>query len=511
MEEKIMKLEEQLEEKNSMLKTAASAGQQLVIENDNLHKNVKQLNKQLKDKQDEIDSLKNTNEMLKITATRSGIEADELHKKLIESQKLIEHLREDNALLKSMNQQPKITHNQSNGSHSFDQKTANDIIDKLKHDKNALEIAYHSEQEKCSKLLQNAETNARKVIHLEDEQQDLQKEIEKLKQTNFELSNNLQHEIEKYHGSIYQLQQENESLRHNLTESQLIVNEQYNHKSPLFRHQSNGSQSSHDDGFLGQELEELGYFENSDGRIVSTDKIIESDDVPFIQSPSKQFDQATIDAQEEFFRLTVIAAKIKFNDIPISTATLWDKVKQANLSFHELADWLNKYLSEERRRRKSLQDKADKRTRIQSITNQQNGVNSSGSNINSPSKQFFQKIKDLAESVTGFSSTLRLEVRFGRRVFEVKMKKLDKLETLLATLPRIIGEDADAMLIYKGKNKLDPSLTLEQLLLNNNDILRMIHHKKVASYLRRYSRKSNESKIEMESESVTSDTKDTNK
>ena len=82
------------------------------------------------------------------------------------------------------------------------------------------------------------------------------------------------------------------------------------------------------------------------------------------------------------------------------------------------------------------------------------------------------------------------------------MKKMDKLETLLATLPRIIGEDADAMEIYKGKTRLDPKLTLEDLVLNNNDILRMIHHKKVASYLRRYSRKSNEYNIEMDSENI---------
>ena len=41
-----------------MLQTAASAGQQLVIENDSMQKKVKELTKQLKDKQDDLDSCK---------------------------------------------------------------------------------------------------------------------------------------------------------------------------------------------------------------------------------------------------------------------------------------------------------------------------------------------------------------------------------------------------------------------------------------------------------------------
>ena len=103
---------------------------------------------------------------------------------------------------------------------------------------------------------------------------------------------------------------------------------------------------------------------------------------------------------------------------------------------------------------------------------------------------------------------MRLEVRFGRRVFEVKMKKHDKLETLLQTLPRIIGEDAEAMVLFIGKNQLNPKLTLTESNLNNNDILRMIHHKKVASYLRRYERKllkDDTSGVEMSSHDDVSD------
>ena len=58
-------------------------------------------------------------------------------------------------------------------------------------------------------------------------------------------------------------------------------------------------------------------------------------------------------------------------------------------------------------------------------------------------------------------------------------EKQDKLETLLQTLPRIIGEDADAMEIFVGRRKLDPNTTLMEQGLMNNDVLRMIHSKVV--------------------------------
>ena len=57
------------------------------------------------------------------------------------------------------------------------------------------------------------------------------------------------------------------------------------------------------------------------------------------------------------------------------------------------------------------------------------------------------------------------------------IEKQDKLETLLQTLPRIIGEDADAMEIFIGRRKLDPAQTLLEQGLMNNDVLRMIHRK----------------------------------
>ena len=69
------------------------------------------------------------------------------------------------------------------------------------------------------------------------------------------------------------------------------------------------------------------------------------------------------------------------------------------------------------------------------------------------------------------------------------MKKSDKLETLIQTLPRIIGEDADAMEIFIGKTRLESSKTLTELGVNNNDVLRMLHRKKVESFLKRYEMK----------------------
>ena len=45
---------------------------------------------------------------------------------------------------------------------------------------------------------------------------------------------------------------------------------------------------------------------------------------------------------------TVIAGKIRFHDVPISTASLLDKVKKHNVAFHEVGAWVNQYLSKER-------------------------------------------------------------------------------------------------------------------------------------------------------------------
>merc|ERR1712013_124585 len=151
-----------------------------------------------------------------------------------------------------------------------------------------------------------------------------------------------------------------------------------------------------------------------------------------------------------------------------------DQVKKEKLAFHEVNDWLNAHLTAERKKIADIQSQMS-RARVTSIT---------------------------AESTRHSSTTIRLEVRFGRRVFEVKMKKHDKLATLLQTLPRIIGEDAEAMEIFVGRRQLDPTLSLNELDLNNNDILRMLHRKKVASFLRKWDRKNGESsgsQIDMDS------------
>eukprot|EP01084_Bolivina_argentea_P315232 546091_1 len=497
LQTKLIELQKELETKHAMLQTAGSIGQQIANENDELQMKLNDTTKLLKEKEDEFESLKKTNEMLTSTATRSGAEADELHTKLIYSQQQIKQLREDYALLKLMNDTSSIPRESSD---SFDKNTAHEIISKLKHEKKTLEEFLRIEQNKCSKFFQNAEINARNLSHKENKNQDLKVQIAQLQNENNEITQNTENDISKYVQTIQQLQFQNESLTQQLNDLQQIANSQKieNIITTFPMHRINSNDDLHTD------LEALGYFETN-SRLLSSEQLenLNEESIDLSpKNPSHHFRKATIDAQEEFFRLTVIAAKIKFNDVPIDTATLWDKVKKADISFHEVADWLNDYLTSERKKQKQADEEA-KRARITSITDKQ-----CHTSPNSPSKHFFRKIKDLADSVTNFSSTLRLEVRFGRRVFEVKMKKHDKLETLLQTLPRIIGEDADSMEIYKGKYKLNQLKSLTELGLNNNDILRMIHRKKVDSYLRRYEHNISDdiSGIEMNSESLKSRT-----
>lgn len=493
-----------MERNRSMLSTAASAGQQLVHENDSLQEKLKESSKRLKDKQDALDTLQKTNELLTLTATRSGAEADELHKKLVKAHKQMEQLREDNALLTSLNEQHSFSSNlprQPSDDH-VTQQDANELIEQLQHEKQAVEKAYHDEQEKCAQFLQNAEINARKASLAESENEDLKAQLKQLEHAYNELNNHMQHEIHKYEESLQELQAEYSSLQQQLHESQ-----QFALKSPPVLHKQPSSvrhiNRMYSDSGLGAELEELGYFEQPLSDNVDEETIDSGN-----QSPHRHFQQATVDAQEEFFRLTVIAAKIKFNDVPINSQTLWEKVKEANVAFHELADWLNDYLMAERMKIQAAEESVRRNTRIQSITNKQS-EDSSPSKGASPSKHFFRKIKDLADSVTNFSSTLRLEVRFGRRVFEVKMKKHDTLQTLLQTLPRIIGEDAEAMELFKENVQLDPNLKLVDLGLNHNDVLRMIHRNKVPSFLQRYDQHKQSStgsvdknSVEMESEEL---------
>merc|ERR1719334_1360034 len=125
------------------------------------------------------------------------------------------------------------------------------------------------------------------------------------------------------------------------------------------------------------------------------------------RSGSNQFRNATIDAQEEFFRLTVIAAKIKFNDVPVSTLGLLEKVKKNKVAFHEVAEWLNQYLTNEREKIIKLHIANEERPRVVSVTKQKEIEAATGSH--GSSKQFFQKIRDLAGNVISSSNTLRLE------------------------------------------------------------------------------------------------------
>lgn len=98
-------------------------------------------------------------------------------------------------------------------------------------------------------------------------------------------------------------------------------------------------------------------------------------------------------------------------------------------------------------------------------------------------------MKSFAGSVKNVS-TIRLECRFGRRVFEIRMKKNDKIRTLLQTLPRIIGEDVDSMVLFKDNIALNPNRTLVENNLKNDDCVRMMHEKSINSFLSNYNPKS---------------------
>ena len=135
-----------------------------------------------------------TKEMLKQTATRSHNEANEFHKQLIESHKMLEQLKEDNALLTSMKDAPISTRQSSD---SFDKKVANELISKLQHEKNTLEQFLHQEQEKCSQFLQNAEINARKASHLQNENNDLKNKIDSLNKQIDDITNHSTHQMQK--------------------------------------------------------------------------------------------------------------------------------------------------------------------------------------------------------------------------------------------------------------------------------------------------------------------------
>ena len=97
-----------------------------------------------------------------------------------------------------------------------------------------------------------------------------------------------------------------------------------------------------------------------------------------------------------------------------------------SVAFHEVGDWLSEYLSNERKNILKLQQQNEERPRVVSVTKQREMDAAKESSKKSGSSKhrdqsIFQKIKDLAGNVINASTTLRLEVRFGRRVFEVKM------------------------------------------------------------------------------------------
>jgi len=519
MANRLKALQSELEFKNSMLETASSAGQQLVAENDGLSAKLEALMRRDKEREDEMHTLRQTNEIFKLTATRSAAEADELHSKVVSAQKRVQHLEEDNRLLRSLDERIKHDRRPSDAfapKQTAAEEQSGEIITRLKHENKTLEAFLVKEQEKCAQFFENEENNLRTINQLKRESEDLKKRVHDLNVENEALSENLstvQAELSSFAETFDNLQCENESLQQQLdvrfstmadrdvARSRSIVMRPDALKRNDSRSISRRDSSLHtlaadlDNRFsLGAELNNassLGAELNNQGYREYDTLEEEAIDAPSRGSVtgSAQFRTATIDAQEEFYRLTVIAAKIKYHDVPISTAGLLEKVKKNNVAFHEVSDWLNEYLSNERAKIQKLQSQNQERPRVVSMSKRRETEAASGHGTPKASKHFFQKIKDLAGNVMNAATTLRLEVRFGRRVFEVKMKKQDKLETLLQTLPRIIGEDADAMEIFVGRRKLDPSMTLMDQGLMNNDILRMIHRKKVSSYLRKCDRK----------------------
>merc|ERR1719300_610512 len=138
-----------------MLKTSSSAGQQLVTENDELLVKIEAMKKKEKEIEDELHTLKNTNAMLKVTATRSHEEADNFHQKLVSVQSRMKQLEKDNELLSSMEN----TGRERRQSNDYKKHSKDEIVASMEHEIQTLKEHLESEQNKCAQFFANAETN----------------------------------------------------------------------------------------------------------------------------------------------------------------------------------------------------------------------------------------------------------------------------------------------------------------------------------------------------------------
>ena len=250
-----------------------------------------------------------TNEMLTVTATRSGSEADELHAKVIELGNTVEHLRYENALLTAVNDAPSAVIRTASDSFS---KPANEVITALNHEKSTLEEFLRAEQQKCAQFLANAELNLRKTSQLKHETQDFkiklaqsEKECEELTQSN----RNLMGELQTCSQNVHHLRSENESLHFQLKQVEQNVHVQRRSfvMSPKGRRTSVLSKMSQsEEEGIGAELEELGFFDHDHNESFLTDDVQSTQNLLDERSrdfSSGQFGNATVDAQEEFLRL----------------------------------------------------------------------------------------------------------------------------------------------------------------------------------------------------------------
>ncbi|ETO23647.1 viral A-type inclusion protein [Reticulomyxa filosa] len=516
-----------IERKRYTLETAGNFGKQLLDENDELNSRIKMQVEILRKKDDQIQELERQLE-LSLQETQQGEEeCEECRNQLKSQQKELEELSFQSQLLEKQLQVAKTERDREEDDQLSKKPKEHAIADDINSNNN-LDVrpvicASHDEIDTLKKYLSEEKTRTEQLNDTIQKQDDLlriyaekneglNKNIEEAVKKKEEISEKYQREFESLTNqcSIYKM--ENEKYLKIIEEQDYLLHTQEDElmrfsPNSVYVRENEAKEIADSASQRDVESNQKQLTENNDGgenslclanecKNAEQSETLSPNSGRRFSSPFCKFFVVII---YDFIRMSIAAAKMRFKNVHLPSSTIYQQLKQANPEFHEVPEWIHEFMEKQSAQLGELEKNQCNLVPVENVNNADEKAGSGTTNAvgtasndsgntpdeNGVSRQIFKKLLEKTKTLTDTTntSTMRLEVRYNKRVFEVKMKCYDRLQTLLDTLPRIIGADSSDMVLFTGNRKLDCGKTLKENQLDNHSVLRMLSVGHVKRYL----------------------------
>lgn len=487
----------ELQEKEEALQTAAQIGQQIVNQNEELSTQIEGQKEKLDHWESSAKLAQREVQILEATLQNSQLQCSDLQGRLQDQERELKQIRNnisDSQARESMMQTKKVgvgdlMAGDAVMEHAVYKKLQAEhrqILNELKSEKERrakLTETLGTLQEELQTLREVRQTNQRLTQEMKEKKTEYEREVGHRAQKEKQMSDELVNLVESNYYREGEIQEQKELLQHandELARLRQEVSKLKAMEAPSID-LANCTISSEDTS--DQKVEERSLLDEINATPQPEPEILMEPPRgnPPPLTPSREARRK--DAMNEFIHLTVMSAKIKYSTVEVSTDTLHKVLEEQKLPFHQIYEFLTMYMEK-------LQERQ--------LVEQDANVKSPQRNVDEPEPpgSLRKSFSTLTRSWFGGKKrskkerNLPLQVRFGKRAFQINMAPDDHMKRMLKAFPPMVGQDADQVVFVSGDQILDAALTVEESGLTTDHVIRMLPLDQLHDYMEKVKRKS---------------------